>query len=185
MADLDALRGYLRELSDDRPLGAAFSAERISDPVLAGFLLGKGSEARERDVELIIRVDTPLPPPRESAMRHTLITVLGNLLENAFEAVIDAAERRVFLTLALGEGLLTLDIQDTGAGIAPAQQARIFERGVSTKGSGRGLGLALVRERLEAVDGDFSLYSEEGRGTLIEIALPYPLASGPGSGEGE
>lgn len=175
LADLKALRGYLQELADDRLSGMALCPEQIRDPVLVGFLLGKGSEARERDVELIIRVDTPLPQPCEPAMRHTLIMVLGNLLENAFEAIAEVAERKVFLTLALGEGLLMLDVQDTGPGIAPELQTHVSERGVSTKGNGRGLGLALIRERLEASGGSFSLYSEEGRGTLIEIALPYPV----------
>jgi two-component system CitB family sensor kinase/CitB family two-component system sensor histidine kinase MalK len=140
-------------------------------------LLGKRSEARERDITLTLSAEQPLPVAADPEIGHTLVTVIGNLLENAFEALASCEERRVSLTLDYQHGWLTLEIQDTGPGIPPALQARVFERGLSTKGQRRGLGLGLARERVEAHQGVLSLYSSEGQGTLIEVALPYAAAT--------
>tara|TARA_B100000700_G_scaffold91145_2_gene102746 strand:- start:2796 stop:4445 length:1650 start_codon:yes stop_codon:yes gene_type:complete len=177
LGDLVALKRYLRELNDGQLVVSDGLNEAIRDPVLAGFLLGKRSEARERDITLTLSAEQPLPAAADPEMGHTLVTVIGNLLENAFEALASCEERRVSLTLDYQHDWLTLEIQDTGPGIPPALQARVFERGLSTKGQRRGLGLGLARERVEAHQGVLSLYSSEGQGTLIEVALPYAAAT--------
>src|SRR3546814_6966847 len=77
--------------------------------------------------------------------------ILGNLLENAFEAVAEEDERRVNLTLDYDEALLSLHVQDSGGGIEAAVREQIFQRGVSTKGERRGIGQigrASCRERV-------------------------------------
>ncbi|MFG6178766.1 DcuS/MalK family sensor histidine kinase [Halomonas sp. THAF12] len=183
MGELARLRGYLGELADHRVMPGMALVEGVKDPVLAGFLLGKRSEARERGIELEVLLDAPLPELHEATLAHTLVSVLGNLLENAFEAVEGRDERRVTLTLDVDEELVSLHVQDTGDGIDEAVRARLFEPGVSTKGQRRGLGLAAVRERVEAGGGRLAVYSEAGRGTLFEVELPWP--QGPVSDEGE
>lgn len=172
MGDLDSLRGYLGELADHRLAPGMAVVEGVADPVLAGFLLGKRSEARERGVELEVRLETPMPELGEATLAHTLVTVLGNLLENAFDAVEGRDERRVTLTVEADEALVALHVQDTGGGIDPGVRERLFEAGVSTKGERRGLGLAAVHERVEAAGGSLAVYSEAGRGTLFEVELP-------------
>ena len=170
LGDLEALRRYLRELASG-PLAAPLPDERLRDPVLAGFLLGKRSEAQERGIRLCIEVDGEIPVLRDPALSHSLVTVIGNLLENAFEALVDAEQPEVSLLLAVDEEVLTIEVQDNGPGIAPALLARVVGRGVSTKGEARGLGLALVKARLEAHGGTLSLYSHPGQGTLAEASL--------------
>ncbi len=176
MGDLDALQAYLRDLADHQLAPATTLVEGIGDPVLAGFLLGKQSEARERGILFQVDVDHPVPAAAPEQI-HGLVTVLGNLLENAFEAVADQAERRVSLTLDYDETMLSLHVQDTGAGIEAAVRERLFERGVSTKGERRGIGLAAVQEQVEAWGGTLSVYSEAGRGSLFEVELPYRTAA--------
>lgn len=172
MGDLDSLRGYLDELADHRLAPGMAVVEDVADPVMAGFLLGKRSEARERGVALEVRLETPMPELGGATLAHTLVTVLGNLLENAFDAVEGRDERRVTLTVEADEALVALHVQDTGGGIDPDIRERVFEAGVSTKGERRGLGLAAVRERVEAAGGRLAVYSEAGRGTLFEVELP-------------
>lgn len=173
MGDLTALRSYLGELAEHHVAPTTALVAGIGEPVLAGFLLGKQSEARERDITLDIDAESVIPAPRDPALVHVLVTVLGNLLENAFEAVAECATRRVMLTLSLDEALLCLHVQDTGVGIPDGLRSRIFEPGVSSKGERRGLGLAMIRAQLDARGGALSLYSEPGRGTLVEATLPY------------
>ena len=184
MGDLAALRSYLRELADHHVAPSTALVKGIEDPVLAGFLLGKQSEARERDVSLQVEVESQIPAPHEPALVHTLVTVLGNLLENAFDAVENRDQRQVILTLGHDEALLSLHVQDTGSGIDDAVRERLFELGVSTKGERRGLGLAAVRSHVDTLGGTLSVYSEAGRGTLFEVELPYPAARATSPGEG-
>ncbi|MFC3607498.1 DcuS/MalK family sensor histidine kinase [Stutzerimonas tarimensis] len=176
LGELDALRAYLRDLADHQLTPATSLVEGIGEPVLAGFLLGKQSEARERDIQLDVEAERAIPAPADPSMVHALVTVLGNLLENAFEAVAERDPRRVCLTLDFDEAQLSLHVQDSGDGIADTIRERLFEPGVSTKGAQRGIGLAAVREQVDARGGSLSVYSEAGRGTLFEVELPYPVA---------
>ncbi|MCK0713554.1 DcuS/MalK family sensor histidine kinase [Chromohalobacter sarecensis] len=177
LEEYPALHRYLRDVADHHIAPGAALVEGISEPVLAGFLLGKQSEARERDITLTLDVEDAIPAPQDPAMIHTLVIVLGNLLENAFDAVDTQHERHVTLTMGVDAAMLSLHVQDTGPGIPAAMQAHIFTTGTSSKGRQRGLGLAMVREHVEAHEGTLALYSEPGRGTLIEVALPYPVSS--------
>jgi len=183
MGDLDALRAYLRDLADHQLAPATALVEGIGEPVLAGFLLGKQSEARERGIVFQVEVEHPVPAAAPERI-HGLVTILGNLLENAFEAVAEQAEQaeqRVSLTLDYDEALLSLHVQDSGGGIQPEVREQIFERGVSTKGERRGIGLAAVREQVDAWGGTLAVYSEAGRGSLFEVELPYRTAATEGT----
>jgi len=180
MGDLDALRAYLRDLADHQLAPATALVEGIGEPVLAGFLLGKQSEARERGIVFQVEVEHPVPAAAPERI-HGLVTILGNLLENAFEAVAEQAEQRVSLTLDYDEALLSLHVQDSGGGILPEVREQIFERGVSTKGERRGIGLAAVREQVDAWGGTLAVYSEAGRGSLFEVELPYRTAATEGT----
>lgn len=126
------------QLLADRLVGAA------EDPVVAALLLGKTAEAAERGIELTVAggvADPVTVPPRD------LVTVIGNLVDNAFDAVADAAARRVSVHLEGRDGVLEVRVGDSGPGLDDAAAARVLERGWTTKaapGAGRGLGLALV-----------------------------------------
>ncbi|WP_355659607.1 ATP-binding protein [Halomonas salifodinae] len=169
--DLAALRRYLSELDQGMGQDATLDGS-LEEPLLAGFLLGKLSEAREQGIDLRVSTEGAIPAFPDPAQAHALVTVLGNLLENAFEALAGAATRRVSLLLAVEGEVLSAEVQDTGPGIPTESLAQVVEAGVSTKGPGRGLGLALARERLAHLGGELRLYSTPGQGTLVELDLP-------------
>ncbi|WP_106477572.1 ATP-binding protein [Phytohalomonas tamaricis] len=175
LGDIKALRQYLRELVDYRMGIVEPIVEGVHDPVLSGFLLGKQSEAREKGIELAVLVETIIPAAEDSVTVHTLISIMGNLLENAFDGVASMPTPQVALTLGIDAQTLSLHVQDNGPGIPAALRERVFERGYSSKGRQRGLGLYLVREYVESADGTLNLYSQLGQGTLIEVTYPYPL----------
>ncbi|MBC7631236.1 sensor histidine kinase [Aeromicrobium sp.] len=141
----DAIEFATRELDVARRL-ADRMVESIEEPVVAALLLGKTTQAVERGVELTID-----PSTRVSGMvltAHEAVTVLGNLLDNAIDAAQSSDDKLVRLTLTSSADLLRLRVEDSGAGVAPADRASVFVRGWSTKSSdeatGRGIGLALV-----------------------------------------
>ena len=121
----------------------------VREPVLAALLLGKVNQASERGVDLVVASGDGLPdgflPARD------LVTIVGNLLDNAIDAAVEAPPpRRVELGTRIDDGHLVLRISDSGAGLDPADIERAFRRGWSTKPDdrriGRGLGLALVAQ---------------------------------------
>ncbi|MFE9676515.1 ATP-binding protein [Streptomyces sp. NPDC006259] len=166
----------------------------VSEPVLAALLLGKTAQANERGVELVVSrgsgLDDGLLP--ESLPARDLVTILGNLIDNAVDAAQGSVRARVGVTActehrAGGGGELVLRVADTGAGVDPAHAEQVFERGFSTKQSGpggRGLGLALVRQAVHRHDGTLSVAEAEGGGAEFEVRLPLrtTVAAVPASG---
>ncbi|MFC9290589.1 ATP-binding protein [Streptomyces sp. NPDC057052] len=158
----------------------------VSEPVLAALLLGKTAQANERGVELVVSrgsgLDDGLLP--ESLPARDLVTILGNLIDNAVDAAQGSMRARVTVTActghrAQGGGELVLRVADTGAGVDPALAEQVFERGFSTKPSGpggRGLGLALVRQAVHRHEGTLSVAEAEGGGAEFVVRLPLRTA---------
>jgi len=84
----------------------------------------------------------------------------------------------VDVSVSLGDHLVTISVSDTGVGIEPEQQSRVFERfyrvdrGRSRESGGTGLGLALVRHVVERSGGTVALRSVPGKGSTFTLRLP-------------
>ncbi|CAL9563483.1 sensor histidine kinase [Streptomyces sp. enrichment culture] len=154
----------------------------VGEPVLAALLLGKTAQANERGVELVVsedsRLDDGLLPP--SLPARDLVTVLGNLIDNAVDAAQGSARARVTVSAYTESGAeLVLRVCDTGSGVDPAQAERVFQRGYSTKPAGpggRGLGLALVRQAVHRHEGSLTVTEAAGGGAVFEVRLPLRTA---------
>ncbi|GAA4254430.1 sensor histidine kinase [Dactylosporangium darangshiense] len=147
----------------DRVVGA------VREPVLAALLLGKASEASERGVDLAVSPDADVPEALLPA--RDLVTIVGNLLDNAIDAALAAPPpRRVEFAAAMRGDELVLRVADSGPGLDPADVARAFERGWSTKPAagpaGRGLGLALVGQAVRRHGGDIDI---EGSAFTVRV----------------
>ncbi|SED63822.1 Sensor histidine kinase regulating citrate/malate metabolism [Streptomyces misionensis] len=160
----------------------------VSEPVLAALLLGKTSQANERGVELVVSSDSRLDDgllPDELPARD-LVTILGNLIDNAVDAARGSARARVTVTAYASAAELVLRVTDTGPGVDPGHADLVFQRGFSTKPAGpggRGLGLALVRQAVTRHEGTLTVTgaSPEG-GAVFEVRLP--LRPAPALAEG-
>ncbi|KUJ64510.1 histidine kinase [Streptomyces albus subsp. albus] len=175
----------------------------VAEPVLAALLLGKAAQANERGVELVLapdsRIDDGVLPPALPA--RDLVTILGNLIDNALDATGEEALRgqpaphreaagraRVVVTARAGRGELLLRVADTGAGVDPAAAEELFVRGWSTKaapagspaGPGRGLGLALVRQAARRNGGTVAVDRAPGGGAEFTVRLPLAAVRRPG-----
>ncbi|MDG9720859.1 sensor histidine kinase [Streptomyces sp. DH24] len=149
----------------------------VSEPVLAALLLGKTAQANERGVELEVsedsRLDDGLLPAGLPA--RDLVTILGNLIDNAVDAAQGSGRARVTVTAYTRDGELVLRVSDTGDGVDPAHLEAVFRRGFSTKPAGpggRGLGLALVRQAVHRHGGTLTVTDAEGGGAAFEARLP-------------
>ncbi|MWV51063.1 GHKL domain-containing protein [Rathayibacter sp. VKM Ac-2803] len=146
----------------------------VQEPVIAALLLGKAAQARERGVEL--HLETHLEPGTQGFEPGDLVTVLGNLIDNALDAAASSALDRepwVEVYLGLGDGGdLVLQVSDSGPGVEEA--ADVFARGYSTKESdafGRGIGLALVQQVVERLGGSIEVSRHVGAVFTVQLPL--------------
>ncbi|WNS46591.1 DcuS/MalK family sensor histidine kinase [Paenibacillus sp. MMS20-IR301] len=183
----DELQQYILGTAGDyqKEIGAITRA--IKDPVMAGFLLGKLSRAREAGIELLLAGDSYLPEPADPQVSHELITIAGNLLDNAMEALsasnkpgraAGAGSRQVMLAFRYEAGRLLCEVSDKGPGIPAALQEQIFAQGFSTKGEQRGIGLYLVRKSVDKLQGRLELAPGSGAGTRFTVDVPYAAKEG-------
>ncbi|MGW7205439.1 sensor histidine kinase [Streptomyces sp. NPDC054837] len=149
----------------------------VSEPVLAALLLGKTAQANERGVELVVsedsRLDDGLLPA--SLPARDLVTILGNLIDNAVDAAQGSVGARVTVTAYTEADELILRVSDTGGGVDPAHAEAVFQRGFSTKPAGpggRGLGLALVRQAVGRHEGTLTVAEAAGGGAEFEVRVP-------------
>ena len=152
----------------------------VSEPVLAALLLGKAAEANERGAELVITPETEIDDAvlgGEAAAARDVVTILGNLIDNAIDAALDGtAAPRVFVTARVetdgDAAALLLRVADTGPGLAAESVPDAFHRGWSTKADpGRGLGLALVRQAVRRNEGTIDVGSRPGGGAEFTVRL--------------
>ncbi len=153
--------------------------DAVPEPVLAGCILGKFNRARELGLQLVVdseshMADIPVQFPREQ-----LVSMLGNLLDNAFEATrlhrkkSEAAGQLIKLTMSDYGNDLIFEIDDQGEGIADGDRQRIFEKGVTSKlDKGHGYGLFLVAEIIKGLGGQISVDPIDSGGTRVIVYLP-------------
>ncbi|MGW0903466.1 sensor histidine kinase [Streptomyces sp. NPDC002853] len=162
----------------------------VSEPVLAALLLGKAAQANEHGVELVVSPDSSIDDGMLPAAlpARDLVTVLGNLIDNAVDAAQGSPAARVTVTARADEAGLTLRVSDTGPGVDPAHTEAVFRRGWSTKATaGRGLGLALVHQTVTKHEGTLRVREAPGGGAEFEVLLRTAAAAlvptTPGAGE--
>ncbi|SDP65568.1 Sensor histidine kinase regulating citrate/malate metabolism [Klenkia soli] len=148
--------------------------EAVEEPVLAALLLGKAATAHERGVAL--EIDPATAVGTTGIPGGDLVTIVGNLLDNAIDAALAGdAPREVQLSLWQAEGRLELRVEDTGPGVADPEQ--VFARGWTTKSTGQGLGLALVAQAVKRNGGTVSV--RPGPGAEFSVSLPVRAAVAP------
>lgn len=148
--------------------------ESIPDPALSAFLIGKYMHALELKVDFTIDLESHMVDLPDEVDRHQLVTVLGNLINNAFEAAQTGKgtpKVKIFMS-DYGDDLI-FEIEDSGPGVADEMKTAIFHKGVSTKqGEKRGYGLHLVTNSLKNLGGGISLQKSEMGGALFIIEIP-------------
>ncbi|MFC0560726.1 ATP-binding protein [Halalkalibacter alkalisediminis] len=152
-----------------------FLMEKVPDPMVSAILLGKLNQAMEQRVQMTIDPESQLTHPLLEEQRNALVTVLGNLLENAIDAskIRNESNRKVSVFFTdMGEDIV-FEIEDSGPGVPDELAEKIFTEGFSTKkGSHRGIGLALTRQALLDIGGSIFLEDGDLQGACFVITIP-------------
>ncbi|MFJ8106605.1 ATP-binding protein [Streptomyces sp. NPDC096132] len=169
---------FVGEVVGDHRATSEQVAEKIEDPLLAALLVGKATVAAERGVALWVSDGTRLPDRLVDP--RGLVTVVGNLVDNALDAVAGTPHARVEVELRAEGRTAVLRIRDTGPGIPAEQRELIFTEGWSTKKppahGKRGIGLSLVRRLAERQGGRATVGEAAGGGAEFTVVLPEALA---------
>lgn len=149
----------------------------VKDPVMAGFLLGKQSRGREAGVKIELLEEGILPEAADPDISRELVTIVGNLLENALEASLGSANKVIDIGFLYEDHKLRIRVVDNGIGLPEIRAEQLYEQGYSTKGKDRGIGLYLVKKSLDKLRGSIYLESRPGKGTEFTVHLPYEAKS--------
>ena len=164
LEEFDGVRNYVRQITDDSSTLTTNVAAHVQDPAVAALLIAKASQATERGVELVVD-ETSTLPQLDDALAADVNTVMGNLIDNAFDAASGGDDPEVRVRLSHADGAVTVTVHDSGPGVDSTIGELVFTRGFSTKGDAtkeRGIGLALVRVICRNRGGDIVVQNDEG-----------------------
>jgi sensor histidine kinase regulating citrate/malate metabolism len=146
----------------------------VGEPALTALLLGKAAQAAERGIDFRIAEDATWP--RDTTPVRDVVTIVGNLIDNAFDAVTpESGDRRVEVSSRVEGAHVVLSVADSGPGLPPDAVDQAFRRGFSTKEQGsagrRGIGLALVAQSVNRLGGVLEVSGPPGARFTVRLPL--------------
>ncbi|MEW9672333.1 ATP-binding protein [Ammoniphilus sp. 3BR4] len=171
---------YIFDTTEQQEELAAFLTNQIVDYSLSGLLLGKVSRAKELGIDLHIDRNSRLSEIPKQWDAGVMIAVIGNLLDNAMEALQGQAldQRKIYISIRNDDERLSIIAEDNGPGIPEDIRELIYIQGFSTKANkdkNRGIGLALIYQYVMNAKGTIELKTDPSYGTRFEISVPmYP-----------
>ena len=173
MKAYDELKTFTKEVAYNRQSEVSYIVTRMKDITLAGFILGKISRSRELDIDFSLSDESELRNELEVPSVHDLVLIVGNIVENAFDALENFdGERIVSLSILDFDKEIVITVEDSGPGMDEEALKNIFTRGYSSKGKGHGYGLYLVKQSIDNLEGSIDVESAEGEGTTFTVRLP-------------
>ncbi|MCM1578587.1 MAG: ATP-binding protein [Ruminococcus sp.] len=147
--------------------------KNVEDPTVAALLIGKRQRAGELGIDFTLEKGSRLCRSDISLPSGDLVTIIGNLLDNAMDSMNEKEQPPKELTVGIftSPGAMVINVDDTGSGISEENRERIFDNGFSTKGEGRGTGLYAVSRLVKRYGGVIEAESEEGVGTSFTVQL--------------
>jgi len=174
MKSYDEVEKYISYLKDDYHEKIGYISESIKVPAIAGFLLAKVREAKQKNISLLIDPDSRIINKEGlDELYNELLIILGVLIDNSMESIADNEEGKivVYLYLNTDENILLCQVYDNGCGISKDILKNVFERGYSTKGENRGYGLNAVDTIVKKYNGLIDVESEVSK-TKFTIEIP-------------
>lgn len=164
---------YITEVKNAHDELTSLLQERIEYENIAGLLLSKVQVGREQGVDVILDPEIRLVSIPPTLDQHDLVLILGNLVENALEALqLKEGYKEIYISIENDEHILAIEVSDNGYGMSEEVQQNMLKRGFSTKAQEtRGIGLYLVYQIIQKGGGELVVTSEYGQGTTMMITF--------------
>ena len=189
MNKLHVILGYLQTGETERATSFIMNSSLVSSQSIretadcirvsriCALVIGKMMHAAELGIRLTVAPDSYCRQEDLLLPEQDYVTIVGNLLENAVEELSRGEHelKEIRLALYCRPDCNVIVCEDTGGGIPPELQPRIFEKGVSSKGEGRGLGLCLIHQLVEDHQGTIDVMTEAGAGTCFTLTFTDPV----------
>ncbi|MGH3431401.1 MAG: sensor histidine kinase, partial [Thermocrispum sp.] len=165
--EYDDVHRYVTRLSEARGQWQSEVTGKVHDSAVAALLIAKASLAAEHGVPLRLAPSCLLGEVDEH-LSADLVTVLGNLIDNALDVLRGhlPADQSIEVDLREVDGEVRVEVRDTGPGVAPEIAQEVFRHGFTTKaaelGGQRGLGLAITRQTCVRRGGGVDVYNAGG-----------------------
>jgi sensor histidine kinase regulating citrate/malate metabolism len=149
-----------------------FVMKNIKVEEIAGLLLGKYDHASELKVDFKIERDSHLNKIESPMLKESLIIIIGNLIENSLEGFAkNQKNKKIKFAVYDKNKEIEIMVEDNGSGIPKDIQQKVFKRGFSTKSESSGIGLDLIKSKIEFLGGEINLNSEADKGTKFTIVI--------------
>ena len=176
IGEYDKAVSYIENISIIQRQTLSTVMNAVDNSSFAALLIGKIARASECNVKFILKEGIRFKSSDIAIPSEALVTIAGNLIDNALDAMnmqLSDMNRQRELEFGVftkpGEFLMT--VRDTGCGIPKEIQDKIFEKGFSTKGKGRGVGMHHTKQLVESLGGTISFESEKDIGTSFMVLL--------------
>jgi two-component system, NtrC family, nitrogen regulation sensor histidine kinase NtrY len=164
---IDSLSEIASEFSDFAKMPVA-TIEKIE---LTG-IIKSAAELYQHHHHIRISINSEDQPYYVSADKRQLLRVFNNLIQNAVQAIGKKEDGVIKIMISGEDAIYVVSITDNGTGITDEQAEKIFSPSFTTKSSGMGLGLAMVKSILTTFNGTVSFESIPGEGTTFKIKIP-------------
>ena len=168
---------YVLQLTNTRVMSVGRISQQIAEPSVAALLIGKSCRAAELGIRLTLDPESRLSADTHHLPASGMITVLGNLIENAFDAFGNSPSdplHEVGVSIRESDRGLILSVDDNACGMTEEIREHIFERGSTSKGEGHGTGLFLVKSVVDTYKGEIRVESTQGVGSSFIITFRPP-----------
>ena len=173
IGDLQEAKKYITNITEKQQKLLSLVTNKIKDPTIAALILGKFSRATELGIYLKVNEEAKLESTHKNIDSNDLVTIIGNLIENALESVSKChkEDKYVYVRVEEFDNRIEIEVEDSGVGIEKENISKIFKRGYTTKPGSEGVGMALVKETIDNLKGQIAISSEKNGGCTVFVSL--------------
>ncbi|SEP97509.1 two-component system, CitB family, sensor histidine kinase DctS [Treponema bryantii] len=176
IGEYDKAVSYIENISIIQRETLSTVMHAVDNASFAALLIGKIARASECNVRFVLKEGIRFKSSDIAVPSEALVTIAGNLIDNALDAMNMQLtdlnrQRELEFGVFTKPGELLITVRDTGCGIPDEIRDRIFEKGFSTKGTGRGVGMYHTKQLVESLGGTISFESEKDIGTSFMVLL--------------
>lgn len=174
LGEIDKAKQYVMGLGSRYTKIQGIVSGRIKNATINALIIGKINRASEDKIELEVASDSLLLCEGYKINSDTLVIIIGNLIENAIEAIqkTDRKDGKIVFYINDTSENLMIEVSDNGIGIEKELVKEIFNRGYTTKKGSNGIGLDLVKSNVDRLKGNIDVMTEKGEGTTFTIVIP-------------